>query len=70
MKIERILIIKSTVWEILSAILGFIVIYLFTQQLDASLWITLILLILKSILLALYDYYTYKLIKRLKNVQR
>jgi len=66
MKIEYILLIKSIIWEFLSAILGFIIVYLFTRELDTSISITIVLLILKSLLLALYDFYTYKIIKRLK----
>lgn len=66
MKIEHILLIKSTVWEILSAILGFGVVFLFTGELKTSVVITLVLLVLKSVLLAVYDYYAYKVIKKLK----
>jgi len=62
---KYIFLLKSSIWEILSAILSFIVTYLITSQLAISVTITLVLLVLKSILLALYDYYTSKIIKDL-----
>lgn len=61
---KYLLLVKSTVWEILSAILGFVVVYLFTGELGVTTSITLILLVLKSILLALYDHFTTKLLRR------
>lgn len=62
MKREIKLLIKSTVWEILSAILGFTIVYLFTGELGITINITVILLVLKSVLLAIYDHYTSKFI--------
>lgn len=70
MRIEHILLIKSTVWEILSAILGFVVVFFITGELNTSVKITLVLLVLKSILLTVYDYYTYKLVNQFKNNER
>jgi len=70
MKIQHILLLKSSLWEILSAILGFIVVFLFTGEFNTSVKITLVLLVLKSILLAAYDYFTYPIVNRLKNNER
>lgn len=67
MEIKWVLLIKSCVWEVLSAILGFTVVYLITRQLDVSIEITLILLVAKTILLAIYDFYAYKVIKYYKS---
>lgn len=64
---KLVLLAKSCIWEILSAILGFTVVYFITKQLDVSIEITLILLVAKTILLAIYDFYSYKLIKHYKS---
>lgn len=66
MDVHRALLLKSSIWEIFSAILGFTVVYLVTGQLAEAGVITLVLLVLKSILLAIYDFYASKFIERLK----
>jgi uncharacterized membrane protein len=58
------LLIKSTLWEVLSAILGFTIVYIFTGELSVTFNITMVLLVLKSILLAVYDYYATKFINK------
>lgn len=58
------LLIKSTTWECLSFLLGFSVMYLITGELGSTTKVSLILLVSKSILLAVYDHYADKVINR------
>jgi uncharacterized membrane protein len=58
------LLLKSLVWETLSNLLGFAVTWIITGQLGVSVTITLILLVVKSVLLAIYDHHITIISKR------
>jgi uncharacterized membrane protein len=65
MRREYALLLKAVVWEILSAVLGFTVTYLMIGELGKSVGITLILLVLKSVLLACYDATASKILEKI-----